>query len=121
MDSLNITLSDRRYRALIGTGGIGSGAFFALNGNHTLGREESRSGRFLDRKDYCKLHIITHYVQTLMGPDFTTLPIGKVGDDQQGQNLLSEMAEAGLNTRYVRPVSGKPTLYSFCFVYPDGS
>ncbi len=59
-----------RYRALIGTGGIGAGAFFALDGNHTLGREESRSGRYLDRRDYCKLHIIAHYVQVLLGEDF---------------------------------------------------
>ena len=51
-----------RYRALIGVGGIGSGTFFALQGNETLGREESRLGRFLDRRDYCKLHIIAHYV-----------------------------------------------------------
>jgi len=121
MDSLTITSANRRYRALIGTGGIRAGTFFALNGNHTLGREESRSGQFLDRKDYCKLHIIAHYVQTLMGPDFTTLPIGKVGDDRQGQTLLGEMAEAGLDIRYVHSVSGRPTLYSFCFVYPDGS
>ena len=56
-----------RYRALIGTGGIGSGMFFALDGNHTLGREESRSGHFLDRRDYCKLHIVSHYVRRLLG------------------------------------------------------
>ena len=51
-------------------GGIGSGMFFRLNGDATLGREESRSGYFLDRNDYCKLHIITHYVKALLGPDF---------------------------------------------------
>ena len=42
--------------------------FFALDGNHTLGREESRSGHFLDRRDYCKLHIVSHYVCRLLGP-----------------------------------------------------
>jgi hypothetical protein len=52
----------KNFRCLIGTGGVGSGSFFELEGNHTLGREESRAGRFLDRQDYCKLHIITHYV-----------------------------------------------------------
>ncbi len=121
MEPLHIDPSRRRYHTLIGTGGIGSGVFFALSGNHTLGREESRSGRFLDRRDYCKLHIITHYVQTLMGPNFTTTPIGGIGDDDQGQALLNEMAEAGLNTHYVHTLPGKPTLYCICFVYPDGS
>lgn len=110
-----------RYRAMIGTGGIGSGDFFLLNGNHTLGREESRGGRFLDRRDYCKLHIIAHYVKTLLGPGFETIPLGKVGDDEVGAKLLAEMAETGMDMRYVAKSPGDPTLYSFCFVYPDGS
>jgi ribokinase len=121
MRSLQVDPDRRRYRATIGTGGIGSGLFFALNGNHTLGREESRSGRFLDRKDYCKLHIVAHYVRTLMGADFFALPIGQVGDDEPGQRLLDEMAEAGLNLRYVRALPGEQTLYSICLLYPDGS
>ena len=65
-----MNVANYRYRALIGTGGIGSGMFFALDGNHTLGREESRSGHFLDRRDYCKLHIVSHYVCRLLGPGF---------------------------------------------------
>jgi sugar/nucleoside kinase (ribokinase family) len=110
-----------RYRALIGTGGIGTGVFFALTGNHTLGREESRAGRFLDRRDYCKLHIVAHHVQTLLGPPFATFPVGAVGDDEAGRRLRTEMEAAGLDLRHVRTLSGAPTLYSFCFVYPDGS
>lgn len=110
-----------RYTAMIGTGGIGSGAFFALEGNHTLGREESRGGRFLDRRDYCKLHIISHYVQTLLGPDCAVLPIGAVGEDGPGQALLVEMQEAGLALDFVRVLPGEQTLYSFCFIYPDGT
>ena len=121
MEPLHTSQGCCRYRGLIGTGGIGTGVFFALNGNTTLGREESRSGRLLDRKDYCKLHIIAHYVQTLMGPDFATFAIGRVGNDDRGRRLLDEMVEAGLDTRYVRTVSGKPTLYCICFVYPDGT
>ncbi len=51
-----------RYRAMVGTGGIGSGRFFLLQGNQSLGREESRSGRFLDQRDYCKLfELATRY------------------------------------------------------------
>jgi sugar/nucleoside kinase (ribokinase family) len=94
--------------------------FFALRGNHTLGREESRLGRILDRRDYCKLHIIAHYVQALLGPAFATLPIGKVGEDEWGKRLCEEMAEVGMDLRCVARVPGEQTLFSFCFVYPDG-
>ncbi len=110
-----------RYRTMIGVGGIGSGTFFALSGNHTLGREESRSGRFLDRRDYCKLHIITHYVQTLLGPQFRCLPIGMVGDDEPGRRVVAEMRQAGMDLRHVQVVPGEQTMFSICFVYPDGS
>jgi len=106
---------------MIGTGGIGSGMFFALDGEHTLGREESRSGRFLDRRDYCKLHIVSHYVKALLGPGFATIPIGKVGRDENGDRLLAEMREIGLDLRYVEQAKDKPTLFAMCFVYPDGS
>ncbi len=119
--SLNLEPQKLRYRAMIGTGGVGSGVFFALSGNHTLGREESRGGRFLDRRDYCKLHIIAHYVQTLLGGAFRTIPVGAVGNDDVGRALLAEMAEAGLDIGLMATIEGKPTLYSFCFVYPDGS
>jgi len=106
---------------MVGTGGIGSGVFFALDGNHTLGREESRSGRFLDKRDYCKLHIISHYVKVLLGPQFQTVLVGKVGDDEVGQQLLAEMDKIHLDLRYVSAAPGEQTLYSTCFIYPDGS
>jgi ribokinase len=121
MPSLSLDLARLRYHALIGTGGIGSGIFFALHGNHTLGREESRSGYILDRQDYCKLHIVAHYVCTLLGAAFPVLPIGKVGDDDPGRRMLQEMAAAGLDLRYVGVAAGHNTLYSICFLYPDGS
>ncbi|MCS7260369.1 MAG: PfkB family carbohydrate kinase [Anaerolineae bacterium] len=118
---LHVDIAQAPYRALIGVGGIGAGLFFALQGNHTLGREESRLGHFLPRRDYCKLHIIAHYVQTLLGSSFATIPIGKVGEDEMGVRLLHEMREAGLDTRYVQVAPGLQTLFSFCFIYPDGS
>lgn len=120
MEPLNIRTNALRYRGLIGTGGIGSGAFFALEGDHTLGREESRAGRFLDRKDYCKLHIIAHYVSVLTGGDFRTVPVGMVGDDAPGRRLIEEMRDAGMDTQHVRAAAGEQTLYSFCFIYPNG-
>jgi sugar/nucleoside kinase (ribokinase family) len=121
MKSLNTNPNTWRYRALIGTGGIGSGTFFALKGDHTLGREESRAGRFLDRRDYCKLHIIEHYIQTLLGEPFRTIAVGKVGDDGPGRQMIAEMREAGLSVEHVEIVPNQQTLYSFCFVYPDDS
>ncbi len=121
MRSLKTSANDWRYKALIGTGGIGSGAFFALKDNHTLGREESRAGRFLDRRDYCKLHIIEHYAQNLLGAGFPVIPVGKVGDDGPGRQMLAEMKEAGLTTEYVEVAAGEQTLYSICLVYPDGA
>jgi ribokinase len=111
----------RRFDTVIGTGGIGSGMFFSLSGNHTLGREESRAGRMLDRKDYCKLHIVSHYLQVLLGTSFSVIPIGMLGDDEAGKILLGEMAETGMNTAYVRTSPGARTLFSFCLLYPDGS
>ena len=121
MVSLNVDILAGPYRAMLGVGGIGSGTFFALDGSHTLGREESRSGHFIDRRDYCKLHIISHYLKALLGEEFHTLPIGKVGDDEAGRRLLKEMRAAGLDLRHVQTVPGAQTMYSFCFLYPDGS
>ena len=119
MDHLKI---DRyHYTAMIGVGGVGSGSFFKLLGNQTLGREESRSGVFLDQEDHCKLHIISHYVKSLTGPGFSVIPIGKVGDDEWGARLLKEMADVGMNTCCMEQSIGDRTLYSFCFLYPDGS
>ena len=119
MTPLTTNPSTWRYHALLGTGGIGSGEFFVLKGNHTLGREESRAGRFLDRRDYCKLHIIEHYVQVLLGSPFQTIPIGKVGDDDAGRQLIAEMRAAGLSTDHVQIVPDEQTLYSLCLIYPD--
>ena len=106
---------------MIGAGGIGWGRFFALSGNRTLTREESRMGRFLDRRDYCKLHIISHYVKVLSGADFRVVPIGAVGNDEAGSRLVDEMRLAGLDVRHVTVNAALPTLHCICLLYPDGS
>ncbi|HET9405836.1 MAG TPA: PfkB family carbohydrate kinase [Candidatus Sulfotelmatobacter sp.] len=113
------------YRVLVGVGGIGTGCFFALEGNQTLGRNESRPGQLLDVRDYCKLHIIIHYVAKLLSAGgnaerFRVLPVGLVGNDPAGRQVVKEMTEVGIDTRLVRAVDGKPTLFSVCFQYPDG-
>jgi len=111
---------------MIGVGGIGTGLFFALEGEHTLGRNESRPARLLNVRDYGKLHIISHYVAVLLGADregsrFQVIPVAKVGGDEPGQRMLAEMAAAGIDTSRVEIVSNQPTLLSVCFQYPDGS
>ncbi|GIV00341.1 MAG: hypothetical protein KatS3mg014_1956 [Actinomycetota bacterium] len=119
-------LRSSAYRRLVGVGGIGSGIFLALEGNHTLGRNESRAGRLLDARDSCKLHIVAHHVAVLCGArpsgdPFHVVPIGAVGTDEAGRRLLDEMRAAGIDTAHVREVPDRPTLFSVCFQYPDGS
>src|SRR5215467_12436340 len=113
------------YRQAVGVGGLGTGMFFALEGNHTLGRNESRAARLLDVKDYCKLHIVMHYIARLLGAgpgsSFSVFPIGAVGDDAAGESVRQELASAGADTRFVEEIAGLPTLFSACFQYPDGS
>jgi ribokinase len=119
--SLKIPIEAQRFKAMIVTGGIGAGSLFLINGNHTLGREESWGGKYLDARDYCKLHIIAHYVKILLGSDFPVFPIGKVGDDDTGRSIYNEMDQTGLNMQYVRVSPNDRTLFGFCFLYPDGT
>ena len=95
----------RRYQALIGTGGVGAGLFFALEGDHTLGREESRSGRFLDRNDYCKLHIAAHYVQVLLGllRDLDLIALN-IDEAAAVAGILDDQAPAGVAEAAVHAV-----------------
>ncbi len=114
------------FRRLVGVGGIGGGMFFALEGNRTLGRNESRPGRLLDVRDYCKLHIVAHHVAVLCGADpsgdpFHVVPVGTVGADESGRRLAAEMAAVGMDVSHVREMPDRPTLFSVCFQYPDGS
>lgn len=127
--------ADAPYHRLVGVGGIGTGMFFALQGDHDLGRNESRPARLLDVRDYCKLHIIAHYPAVLLGARppagkstaapgaeaFHVVPMGKVGADDVGRRLRNEMAAAGMDVRFVEAETGHPTLFSVCFQYPDGS
>ncbi len=117
---------DAPYRRVVGVGGLGSGIFLALEGNRTLGREESRGARLLEGRDSCKLHIVAHHVSVLLGADpsgrpFHVIPIGAVGADEAGRRLCAEMTQAGMDTSHVMEVEGRPTLFSVCYQYPDGT
>jgi ribokinase len=114
------------YCQVVGIGGVGAGIFFKLDGDETVGRNESRLGKLLDVRDYCKLHIVMHYIAKLLGSDvepssFRVIPVAKVGDDAIGQRLIGEMHDAGIDTSYIRKVANSPTLFSVCFQYLDGS
>jgi sugar/nucleoside kinase (ribokinase family) len=113
------------YDHIIGTGGIGSGIFFSVKGNETLGRNESRMAKLLPYKDFCKQHIIMHYIAILLGAkvdgEFQCYPIGKVGNDDIGKSLLTMMQTAGLNISNVHITNDLSTLFSVCYQYPDNS
>ncbi|WP_163509559.1 carbohydrate kinase family protein [Fodinicola acaciae] len=108
------------YDAVVGTGGIGTGIVFALDSDHTIGREESRAADLLDSRDYAKLHIVCHYLRKLLGPEFPVVPIGAVGADDRGTGLLDEFHTTGLDATYVRTDTSHPTLFAVCFSYPSG-
>jgi sugar/nucleoside kinase (ribokinase family) len=117
--------SGLRYDHIVGTGGIGSGMFFSLKGNHSLGRNESRMATLLPCKDFCKQHIIMHYISVLLGAGtgshFQSYPIGKVGDDETGLMMKAMMEKTGMNISHVKVEPGHRTLFSVCFQYPDFS
>ena len=120
MESLKpINGGSMRYTRLIGTGGIGRGILFQLQGDATLGRSESRLGVLTDAKDYCKLHIIFHYLAVMLGDGAEVLPIGGVGADEAGQTLLAEIAQTGMDCRHIAVHPEAATLFSVCYQYPD--
>jgi sugar/nucleoside kinase (ribokinase family) len=121
LKSLNDNL---KYKYLIGTGGIGSGIFFKLRENHTLGRNESRPADIYPYRDYCKLHIIIHYLSVLLGSKskkFEIFPIAKIGDDETGRILIEELKNTSIRLNALEVVKSKNTLLSVCFQYPDRS
>lgn len=103
-------------KRVIGIGGIGTGIFFELIGNDTLGRNESRAAHLLNVKDYCKGHIIMHYLAKLSGVPCSLW--GKIGGDAQGDGLLDKMRTAGLDTSLIERTQA-PTMFSVCFQYTD--
>ena len=108
-----------RYDRIIGTGGIGKGMLFLTGDNRTLGRSESRLVELSDAKDYCKLHIVFHYIAALLTPGVLVVPIGCVGADSIGDTLIEEMREAGMDMRCVARDPVLPTALSICLQYPD--
>jgi sugar/nucleoside kinase (ribokinase family) len=107
------------FNKVIGTGGIGAGILFQLDSNEPLGRNESRPAILSDTKDYCKQHIILHYIAKALYPGTDVYAIGKVGCDADGQRLLEEMDAAHIRTDAVGTDSLLPTMFSTCIQYSD--
>lgn len=110
----------QKYDVMVGTGGLGSGIYLALEGNETLGREESRGAYLLKRRDFGKLHIVSHYVQVLLGGAFRVVPVGRVGNDAAGHGVKRELEHVGVDISNISRDDVLPTLFSVCFAYPNG-
>ena len=127
MSSLRLRPDPRTgFTQMVGVGGIGTGTIFALQGNHSLGRNESRMGAVIDARDYCKLHIVEHYIAVLLRSTndleaFKVFAVGNVGADTAGATLIREMTDVGIDTRYVQVEPECCTMFSAVFLYPDKS
>lgn len=111
-------MKTRKFDYVVGTGGIGTGMLFRFSEDRTLGRNESRMAQLTDVRDYCKQHIILHYIAVL-GPDIPVYAIGRVGEDTQGTKILEMMERYRIRTDYIKRMKDAPTLFSVCFTYPD--
>lgn len=109
------------YKQVIGTGGIGGGILFELEGNRALSRNETRLANLSPAKDYCKAHIILHYIARVLAPEVLVSAIGAVGRDPIGLELMQMMARAGIDTAFVKTVPDSPTMYAVCMQYADKS
>lgn len=109
-----------RFDYVAGIGGIGKGILFRFLQDGTLGRNESRLAELSPARDYCKLHIILHYAARFLAGQCPVYPIGVVGADANGRELLRCMEEGGLSTDFIQAAEGADTMYSVCFMYPNG-
>ncbi|MCL2360821.1 MAG: carbohydrate kinase family protein [Defluviitaleaceae bacterium] len=108
-----------RFNKAVGIGGIGAGMLFLTSNNASLGRSESRLVELSDAKDYCKQHIVFHYIAALLCPDVKVYPVGYVGNDAHGAALLDEMRKVGMDVSWVKTHESLPTMISICLQYPD--
>ena len=89
-----------------------------------IGREETRAAARLPHRDFCKLHIVIHYIAAILKEidlGLEIYPVGAVGNDGEGKELLELISEAGISRKYIKMLEGVPTLHSICFQYDDGS
>lgn len=104
---------------VIGCGGVGKGLLFHSAVNETLGRSESRLVTLSNARDYCKQQIVFYYIAELLKGRVQIYPIGAVGDDSLGEELLSQMEAQGMNMSCMKKTNSSPTMLSICLQYPD--
>lgn len=109
----------QKYDYIVGTGGIGKGVLFQFTDNTTLGRNESRLAELTETRDFCKLHIILHYIAAYTEMRVPIYAIGKIGNDNSGEEILRLMKGRGIDCTYVSTDDSSRTMYSVCFLYPD--
>ena len=110
---------DMRFENIVGTGGIGIGMLFHSDIMETLGRSESRPVTLSNAKDFCKLHIVFYYLSTFTKGTARVFPIGFVGNDIHGRNLIAEMQREGMDVNYLGVSPDEATMISICLQYPD--
>lgn len=108
-----------KYDKIIGAGGIGRGMLFLSNRQDTLGRSESRLVTLSPAKDYCKQQIVLYYTAVLLKGAIPIYPIGCVGSDTSGNEIIEEMQFQGMNVDYISKSIKYPTTISICLQYPD--
>jgi len=108
-----------RYSKIVGIGGIGTGMLFCTDINTILGRSESRLVLLDPARDYCKQHIVFHYVSAFLSPEVKILPIGFVGNDIYGERLIDDIRGVGMDTTFLKTDLTLPTMLSICLQYPD--
>ena len=109
-----------KYHYVAGTGGVGKGILFKLQGDHDLGRNESRLGELTGDTDYCKLHIILTYVAAFSVAGIPIYAVSRVGDDPVGRELLACMEKTGIGTEFMGLSGQESTMYSVCYQFPGG-
>lgn len=109
----------RRITKVVGCGGVGKGLLFHTSRMETLGRSESRLVTLSDAKDYCKQQIVFYYISMLLKGRARVYPIGAVGNDSFGSELIEQMKKQGMNVCCMEKSRQLPTMLSICLQYPD--
>lgn len=109
----------QKYDYVVGTGGIGKGILFQFTDNTTLGRNESRLADLTETRDFCKLHIILHYIAAYTEGSVPIYAVGQIGNDNSGREIKGLMEQYGIDCKYVSLNENFRTMYSVCFTYPD--
>ncbi len=104
---------------MVGCGGVGKGLLFHSSLMETLGRSESRLVTLSDAKDYCKQQIVFYYISMLLKGEASVYPIGAVGDDGVGDELMEQMKRQGMELCCMEKSDTLPTMLSICLQYPD--